>query len=82
MEDCSRLLSFERWPALCDLQQPIRGVYSAPVTNERPHLTDVFARAELAGVVDHEAVGAGPQDPGLRQRDAGATWGECQHPVL
>ena len=82
MEDCSRLLSFERWPALCDLQQPMRGVYSAPVTNERPHLTDVFARAQLAGVVDHKAVGAGPQDPGLRQRDAGATRGEGQHPVL
>ena len=60
----------------------MRGVYSAPLTNQRPHLADVFARAQLAGVVDHEAVGAGPKDPGLRQRDTGAARGEGQHPVL
>ena len=48
----------------------------------RAHLTDVFARAELAGVVDDEAVGARPQDPGLGQRDTGAARGEGQHPVL
>ena len=46
------------------------------------HLADVFTRAELADVVDHKSVGARPQDPGLGQGDAGADWGEGQHPVL